>query len=343
MEYPNLQAEVLTGIVTGIKVNERDFPFTAFFGDGSLTVNSPGLWAKWDEEQPNREIVKAFESRHAMATPTNPSGVKAKAQAMILSFKKRSLYPEDLDVLRMVGGATADRDEALTNVDRILGDMDRRYGKEPQEYLWAGALQDNIAITVDGVAVTPDYGLAGSHDLTAGVTWAAAGTDIIADIETLRRVAIQDSGEIPTHVWAGRNVFGYLYRNTTIKSWLVNFAGADSRQDNFLTKSDIPFYGMTWHKMEKGYLSGGVWTPYLGDDKMILTPEKSTRWVQHHKGLVRYPTQIIGSVKDFAATYGVAAWARLKDEPPSLTVYRREAQLPVLVFPASVVNFDSTT
>ncbi len=343
MDYPNLTAEVLTGIVTGIKVDDTNYPFSAAFGSGALDIDAPGLWTKWDEEQPVREISKAFESRHSIATPTNPGGVKTKASGMILSFKKRNLYPEDLDILRAIGGATSERDAALRNVDFVLGDIDRRFRREPMEYLICAALQDNISITMDGVALTPDYGLDVTHDLTASATWATAGTDILADIETMRRLIIQDSGEMPTTIWCGRSVPGYILKNTVIKGWWQNFAGADTRLERMLVGQSFNFYGLTWNKMEKGYLSSGVWTPYLNADKIIMTPEPSPRWFQNHKGLVKFPTSVLGSVRDFGSTFGVAAWARLRDEPPSLTTYHRWAGLPILVFPAAVVNFDTTT
>lgn len=343
MDFPNLQAQVLTGIVTGIKIDDVNYPFSATFTGGGLDVDAPGLWAMWDEELPTREIVKSFESRGALATNTDPTGVKSKAASMLLSFKKRMLFPESLDQLRVVGGPSTQRDTALTNVDRILGDIDRRYRREPMEFLIAGALQDNLAITVDGVAVTPDFGLAGSHDLTAAASWATAGTDILSDIETMRRLIVQDSGYTPENFWVGRNVFAYVLRNTSIKGWLQNFAGADARLEKFLTGSEMNFYGLKWRKMERGYTVSGTWTPYLGDDKTIMFPAVESRWFQNHKGLVRYPTSVLGSVRDFAVTNGVAAWARLKDEPPSMVTYHRWAGMPVLVFPSAVVNFDTTT
>lgn len=338
MDYPNLTAEVLTGVVTGIKVDDTNYPFTTAFG--GLTVDAPGLWAKWDEEQPVREISTAFESRHALATPTNPGGVQPKVSGMVLSFKKRNLYPEDMDVLRAVGGATSERDAALRNVDMVLGDIDRRYRREPMEYLIAGALQDAISITVDGTAITPNYGLDATHDVTVGTSWATVSTNILGDIETGRRLIIQDSGETPAHVWCGRSVPGYLIRNTDIKSWWQNFTGSDARLERMLTATEFDFYGMRWHKAEKGYLSSGTWTPYLAADKVIITPEPSQRWFQNHQGLVRYPTAVLGSVRDFGQTFGVASWARLKDEPPSLTLYHRWAGLPILVFPWAVMNMD---
>lgn len=342
MDYPNLTAEVLTGVVTGIKVNEREFPLSARFGGGGLDINAPGLFTKWDEIQPQREIVKSFESRGAIATPTDPQGVKTKAAALLLSFKKRTLDVEALDTLRVVGGTSADRDAAQRNVDLMTGDMDRRYRMEPMEYLFAGALQDNISITVDGVAVTPDYGLAGSHDLTAGASWATAGTDIDADVETMKRLIEQDSGETPEDAYCGRNVFGYFRKNTAVKTWLTNFVGADQRFDRMVTGETLNLFGLTWRRMSKGYLSSGTWTPYLGDDKVVMTPAPSQRWFQVHKGIVRFPTDIFGGVKSFGQTYGVAVWSQVRGEPPGITFFHRWAGLPILVFPSAVVNLDTT-
>lgn len=339
MDYPNLRAEVLTGVVTGIKVSE-DYPLTQMFG--GLTVDVDGDIAKWDQVTPIRTIDKTFEARDDVATPTNPQTVQPKAQAMVHNFKKRYVYPEHLDALRVVGGASADRDRSLSNLGWMLGDMKRRYHDEPHEYLIAAALQDNVSITIKGVTVTPDFGLAAGHNLTAGASWATVGTDIDADMETIKRLSVTDSGRQAKVVLCGRNIFGYLRKNTAIKSWLQNYVGAESRFAALQSDRIDNLFGLTWLTMRHGYFVGSTFTPYIPDDVIVVIPDPAKDWFQVHRGSVRYPNTVYGPPTAFEKSYGLTSWSRLHDEPPSACVYMRWAALPVPVFPDAVVVMDVT-
>lgn len=346
MLYPNLQPKVLTGIVTGIQIDQGNYPLSAAYG--GLTVNHDGTFAQWDEVTPLREIVKSFEARDGLATPTDPQSVRPRAASTVTSFKKRYIAPENMDAMRVAVGAGDERaDSAWRNLDFMLGDMDRRYRREPMEYLWAGALQDNLTITVVGQSLAVDYGLPTSHDLVvgAGGSWADQNTDIDADVETAKRLVREDAGMRLSDVWCGRNIFSYIRKNDTIKSWLVNYAGADARF-KMLQGETITLFNLTWHKLDGGYLSSSVWTPYIGDDKCIFVPPPSQEWIGWHNGSVRYPTKAIGAGSieqgDFAKTYGVAVWSEYRSEPPLGVVFHRWNGLPVVRFPSAVVNLDTT-
>lgn len=340
MDYPNLRAEVLTGVVTGIKVS-TDYPLTNLLGGG--TVNIDGDLAKWDEFIPIREIDATFEGRTDIATPTDPMTVRPRAATMFTVFKKRYLYPEALDALRQVGAASADRDNALSNVTWMLGDMKRRFHDEPWEFMWAGLLQDNLSVTVKGVTVAVDYGLASGHDLTASTSWATASTDIDADVETVKRLCTQDSGRQLRYALCGRNVFGYLRKNTAVKTWFQNYVGADSRFSNFQGDRLENLFGLTWITFRHGYTVSSTWTPYIPDDKIVFIPEPAMDWVHRQMGSVRYPTSLYGAPTEFQKSYGLTSWSRLHDEPPSAQVFLRWAGFPVLSLPAAVVNLDTTT
>ena len=337
-EFPTLQAEHLTGIVTGVNINGAEYPMSAMLGT-SLDEETPTDAVSWDEILPNRNLVKTFESRGANATNTDYAGFRKKSATLVGSFKKRQVKPEKLLGLRAIGTGSADVAPLSQHVDMMLGDMDRRYRLEPMEYLWLAALQDNISITVDGQAMTPDYGLASDHDLEVDTDWSDPAADIDADVETCVRVVMQDSGETVTDAWCGRNVLGYLRKNDTVKSWLQNFVGADTRFDALVKGKTLSMFGLTWHSMDRGTHVSDVWTPYLNANKVIFTPAFSKRWLMRATGPVIYPTRVIGGgINDVGVGSGVVTYVLWTTDPVAMWVYHRWFALPVLTFPSAVCN-----
>jgi len=339
VDYPNLRAEVLTRVITGIEVSP-DYPLTRLFG--GLTLDVDGDVAKWDEVTPNREIDKRFETRKSNATPTDPSSVTSKAAAMFVNFKKRHVFPEDLDALRQVGGASTDLDRAHANLAWMLGDMKRRYYDEPLEYMIASALQNNQSVTVQGKTIAPDYGLPASHNLVEVASWGTASTDIDAKVETVKRLLATDAGRVPVLALCGRNIFGYLRKNTAIKSWLQNQTGAANAFDVLQQDTIANLLGIRWQTMRHGYFVSGTFTPYIPDDSIIFVPNPDRSWFQVHRGSVRYPNTVFGAPDSFAKSYGLTSWSRLADEPPSAVVYMRWAGLAIPVFPSAYAVLDVT-
>ena len=339
MDYPNLKAEVLTGIITGIQVSS-DYALTSLFG--GLTVDIDGDVAKWDKVTPVREIDKRFEARKSKATPTDSQSVESATSQMFVNFKKRHVFPEDLDALRVVGGASADRDVGLRNLTWMLGDMKRRYYDEPMEYLIASALQDNQSVTVNGRTVAPDFGLASGHDLVESTSWNTASTDIDAKVETIKRLLATDAAKTPVLALCGRNIFGYLRKNTAIKSWLQNQTGASQTFDALLADEIPNLLGLRWKTLRGGYFVSGTFTPYIPDDTVIFVPVPDRSWFQVQRGSVRYPNTLYGSPDQMSKSYGLTSWARLADEPPSAVVYQRWAGLAIPVFPDAYAVLDVT-
>ena len=341
MEFPQLRAEVLTAVATGIKMDEGELPFSRWFGE-SVTENVRGDVAKWDEVQPIRTLDTAFEGREGVATVTDPGSVKQRAAGMYVSFKKRLIKPEIFDQMRAVGGTDANVASAEQSLRLMIGDMMRRHYHEKMEYLIVSALLDNQSVTIGKETITPDFGLPGSHDLTAAASWATSTTDIDGDIETIKRLVAEDSGRAVTDVLCGRNIFGYLRKNDTIKGWFQAREGAPG--DFAAMQGDsLSLFGLNWRTFRHGYVaSGPTWTPYLPDDTIIVCPKPDLTWFRRQRGEVQYPNSTYGTVADFAKVNGVAAWARLKDEPPSAVYFQRWAELAIPVFPSAYCVMDVT-
>lgn len=343
MEFPQLQAEVLTAVATGVEVTEGELPFQAMFSFGATGQNVRGDVAKWDEVMPVRTLDTAFEGREGTATTTNSGTVKSRAAGMYVSFKKRIVKPEVLDQLRAVGGPAGQVASAEQSLKLMIGDMMRRHYHEKIEYLVVSSLLDNQSVTVGGATVTPDFGLPVAHDATVGTSWATASTDIDGDIEAVKRLVAEDSGRAVRRVLCGRNIFSYLRKNTALKQWFTAREGAPQTYDKMFGETITGLMGLDWTTFRHGYINGGgTWTPYLPDDKIIVIPEVSQDWYQRHRGSVRYPTTVYGGVSDFAETFGVAAWSRLKDNPPAAWYFQRYAELCIPVFPSAYAVVDVT-
>lgn len=342
MEFPQLRAEVLTAVATGIQMPEGELPFSQLFGE-AVTEDVRGDVAKWDEVQPVRTLDTAFEGREGVATVTDPGTVKQRAAGMYVSFKKRLIKPEIFDQLRAVGGSDANVASAEKSLKLMIGDMMRRHYHEKVEYLITSALLDNQSVTVGKATLTPDFGLPVSHNLTAGASWATASTDIDGDMETIKRLVAEDSGRAVTDVLCGRNIFGYLRKNSVIKEWFTAREGAPSDFDAMQGRV-LSLFGLTWRDMGRhGYIAAGpTWTPYIPDDTIIVCPKPDLTWFRRQRGEVQFPNTVYGSVSDFSKVNGVAAWSRLKDEPPSAIYYQRWAELAIPVFPSAYCVMDVT-
>lgn len=341
MEFSQLRAEVLTAVATGIEVTDGELPFSALFSAGAVGQDVRGDVAKWDEVQPIRTLDTAFEGREGTATTTDSGTVLSKAAGMYVSFKKRVVKPEVLDQLRAVGGPAGQVASAEKSLRLMIGDMMRRHYHEKVEYLIVSSLLNNQSVTVGGATVAPNFGLPSTHNVTVGTSWATPSTDIDGDIEAIKRLVAEDSGRAIRRLLCGRDVFSYLRKNTALKQWFTAREGAPATYDKMMGETITGLMGLDWTVMRHGYVNGsGTWTPFLANDLVIAMPEVSTSWYQRHRGSVRYPTTLYGGVSDFAETFGVAAWSRLKDNPPAAWYFQRWAELCIPVFPSAYAVVD---
>jgi hypothetical protein len=340
VEYPQLERETLTKTFTGVEVREGEQPLFSLF-KGTLT-DVEGDVARWDEVQPLRGLDNEYETRDSLATNTATGTVVPKSTQMVMTFKKREIKPEALRNLRAIGSEQKMSGEQKLAL--LIGDVKRRFVHERWERLIAGALQDNLSISIHGVTHTPDFGLPASHDLVAGTSWATASTDIDADVEALRRLIVQDSGRAPALMLCGRNIPSYLRKNSSVKEW---FAGSPEAGSTLAALSSQRFrlYGMDWATIDTGYISAGSWVPHIPDDTVICMPRVSSDWFQLQRGSVMAPNGNIYGEKPTAGhveTFGEATWAKFMDEPPSAWYFLRWAGIAVPVFPSAYAVLDVT-
>ena len=339
MEYPHLQADVLTQMATGVKFPEGQLPLSRMFMD-STSLDTDQDVAAWDETLPIRTLDTEFETRDSRATNTASGTAKPRTASMALSFKKRMVKPEVLRFLRPVGGNG--RASTAQSLALMIGDMVRRYWYEKWEYLIVGALMDAMSFTIGGVTHAPDFGLPVSHDITAATAWTTTTVDIDAEVETMKRVVAEDSGRTLRRLLCGRDVKGTVRKNDNVKEWYVNRESAPASLREF-DQDAFTLYGVDWVTITAGYIaSGPTWTPYIPDKHIIGIPEIAQDWFLTLHGPVMYPEAVLAGVEGFGVTNGIAAWAEMQSEPPSAWYFQRWTGLPILAFPAAVVNYDTT-
>jgi hypothetical protein len=340
--YPQLEREALTRTATGVKIREGKHPLTQKFSPTMLNVETDT--AKWDELLPLRDLDTVFEGRDGPATNTATGSVRPRSTQMAVTFKKREVKPELLRNLRAVG--SEEKASGEQKLGLLIGDMVRRYYYERWEFLIAGALQDNLSFTINGTTHAPDFGLDATHDLTVAASWALPGTDIDADVESIKRLVAEDSGWNVTEVECGRNIFSYMRKNTILKEWFTAREGAPAdwhalHAGGSTGQESIRLFGLTWTQYFNGYVSSGTWTPYIPDDKCIFHPEVSSEWFQMQQGTVMSPKSAYGTNPlDFDETWGMANWVRFKDEPPSAWKYLRWAGIAIPVYPWAYACLD---
>lgn len=132
----------------------------------------------------------------------------------------------------------------------------------------------SVTIAENGVAASLDYGRQGGHSVTAGASWALAGTDVIADLMTWTQLYSDDNSQDPGVLLTSKKVVGYLLRNTGFRNLL---AGGLVNTPSIITldalQSILSAYGLPRIETYDVSVSvAGSATRVIPDDKVLLLP-----------------------------------------------------------------------
>lgn len=106
-------------------------------------------------------------------------------------------------------------------VDGVFADAARmvRAVEARIELARGDALTDGIVtITDNGLSFTIDYGVPGSHKVTAAATWANPATDILGHINSWVDTYVNTNGVPPARAIASRRVVGFMLMNDDIRA-----------------------------------------------------------------------------------------------------------------------------
>lgn len=198
------------------------------------------------------------------------------------------------------------------------------------------ALQGTLAMTIDGLAHSIDYGIPASHKLTIGagipVSWGDPAADIVKDIRTIKTLPAEDAGETLGIALAPSEVIETLIKNDFVGSFFASTqAGVKAMEDGMIGR----FQGLNWFAFDHTFKNeGGSVTRYLDRNKVVFIPTPDPEW-----GFMRVGSDVIPTddKKGMQEVIGRYSYSTLSENPASVGLYSGEVRLPVIRKPAAIV------
>ncbi len=209
--------------------------------------------------------------------------------------------------------------------------------------------------TSTGFAV--DYGIPAANKTQLNVlgggniiatTWDNVAADIVGQIENLKQAALKLTGYPLQYAFYGPNVLGYLLRNTTLQTAVIN---ANPAYASSFAQLVIPpgFLGLTWVPVASAFYvdEAGAMQSFWPDDQVTFTPEPSPDWWEWLQGSFQIPTTLggisedgVGALNDLATVYGQFSYAKITDDPVGIKHNAGDTFLPVIKVPKAVFIAD---
>jgi len=286
------------------------------------------------------DILKASRDTAAPKTPGAPSKrvaltpVGDKSGRCIHMAEHKMLDGDRLANVRKMG--SRERERVENYVARELRDLERRR-RRLRELAVALMLTGTLTISEDDVKASVDYEMDSNHQPTAAASWATSTTDIPDDLDTWIDLVEKDSGYTPEHAWINRKIMRYMMDNTKVKEFLGT---AEYKAQVGKLGYIREFHGLTWHIYSQGYVpSGGSFTRYIADDKLILVPQPSPEWVNILNG----STMIANlTSEDLVEVFGEYSHALLEKDPAGYKAIVGDTFIPALFVPDAIVYADVT-
>ena len=347
----------MTGVIQSVK---SGLPNLLPAGFTTPTRKVVGNTARYRKVDGNRELARLVQYG-APAALVGRRGVTETAVSLLHSFE--SIQHDPL-VLQNLTRLDSEELQALAvdEIDRQSMEFKRRfenlrlcaiYSALSDGKLWFDA-GGNLLFTSAGAAVTVDYGVpAGNRDQLGGIigaSWGVAGTDLIGDVQAIKKAALQTTGYPLAHAFYGANVPGYLANNTAAKAYIT---GTPALATQSYTSGEIPagFAGLKWHPVYAafGVDGAGTVTEFFGADTVVFTPEPSPDWWELIEGSYLVPTSIgkisedpASSAASLSMQFGMFSYAKVTDNPVTVEHFAGDTFLPVLKVPAAVYIADVT-
>lgn len=324
-----LKQEPLTDMINDFKVGDL-----RLLSSGLLPVESgPGNSFSWDIEKLERDI-DTFEGDFSPAGTRKLQIIGNRSAKLVHSFKSTPVPGFVLMDLRNPGSESRQK-IAEDQVGRELLALNRLLDRQ-NEYMISRALQGSLAMTIDGLVHTVDYGFSGSHILGIGtgipVSWEDPAANIVKDIETMKVLISEDSGFTPTRVLTSTETIRRLIQNEFVQSYFASTqAGVQALTEGTIGR----FMGLEWITYDNTYKPvGGSATRYIPSNKLIMLPSSDREWGFWRVGSDVIPTDDKRNIQEVVGRY---AYSEILSNPASLALYAGERRLPIIRKPDAVV------
>lgn len=199
----------------------------------------------------------------------------------------------------------------------------------------------NILPTSAGQVQTIDFQQsANNRDQLNGViaaSWATAGTDILGQLLTLQRTAVQTTGLPLTRAYFGHLVPASLTGNTTVKELMKSNRILTEQLMSSVIPADFGIVGMKWYPLHMAFMNdaAGAVQNWFPGDYVVFMPEPSRDWWVTQQGSYEVPTRIGLSttveeaLASLATVHGKFSYVSLEHNPPRFNHYAGDTFLPI--------------
>jgi len=358
-----LHYENMLRVIEGVKEANLDGILPAeLFHPTDRTQGATGTYTKvTSNRQVAQQVMYGSPSRNV-----NLSGISKVAVHLIHTYEHFNHEPTTLDLLRSIHDEGAQR-WGTEIVGRKVREFARRY-TNLRRAAWFSALttgqihfdsDGNLLASASGAAITIDFGVPagnkgqlnwdGNGDIIT-TAWSDETADITGNLQELKQAAVALTGYEIKYAFYGKNIPGYLAKNTVFKEYLTRNPGFNQG----IVEGSIPdgVYGLHWRDASTAHYvdkDGNVHF-FWGDDTIVFTPDPNDEgWFGFVEGSFPVPTTV-GAVAGDATiglgklrtVFGMFSYCRLQDDPPRLTQYGGDTFLPVIIVPASIFIADVT-
>lgn len=297
--------------------------------------SAAGQEFSWDILGIERDIGK-FEGKVSPAGVRKLQVIKQQSARLARTFKSTAVPGTVLIDLRNPGSEQRQR-VAQDQIGRELMALTRLIDRQ-NEFMIASALQGSLAITIDELSHTIDYGFSASHLPTPGgatipLAWDDPAADITGALDRIINLIEEDAGFTPTTVWTSREVISALIRNDFVQSYFASTpAGVQALTEGTIGR----FHGLNWIAFNGTFKpEGGSATRYIPKEQAIFTPDPDPEW-----GFMRVGSDVIPNddKRSMQEVIGRYSYSTLVENPASIGLFAGEVRLPIIRIPDAIVN-----
>lgn len=323
-----LRIETLTDMINEFKVGDISTIL------GLLPRNEGvGQEVNWDILGAERD-VDTFEGQRSPAGTRKLQVIGNRGAKLARTFKSTFVPGSVLMDLRNPGTESRQRvaEDTIARELRALSNLIDRQNA----FMISQAIQGSIAMTIDGLQHTVDYGFASSHKPTVGagvaIAWSDPAADIVGDITGWKTMVAEDSGYQLDTVITSSEVIQSLIKNDFVGSFFASTPeGTQALREGKIGR----FQGLNWVAYDQNYKpDGGSVTRYIDKRKVILLPAPDVEW-----GFFRVGSDVIPSddKRSMQETIGRYAYSTLSENPASVALYAGEVRLPIIRVPNAII------
>lgn len=329
-----LRQEELIGMINDFEVD----PNLLLTASGILPVsNGMGDSKSWDINVVQRD-VDTFEGKYSPAGVRKMKYIKNRTATLIKTFKSTPIPGQILMDLREPGTTT----RQVVAQNRIAEEQQELLNliQRQDEFLVAKALQDDLNVTIDGIAHTVDYAFPASHkNLTIGgggnnvaVDWFDAGADVVHEIRKWKQAISEDSGYVPTTVWCSDEIIECLIKNDFVGQYFASTpAGTEFLREGVISR----FMGLNWRPYMNTFVDeAGAVQRYIPKSDLIMTAAPNKSWGEFWVGSDVIPTD---DKQGMHEVQGLYSYSELVTNPPSIALFVGKKRMPLIKKPNAIL------